>query len=203
MAYRIMKRERLSDGVLDLRAVAPGDIEAIRQWRNAQIDVLRQTSIITPEEQVAYYATHVWPQMEMAEPGQILLAIERNGTLIGYGGLVHISWPNRRGEISFLLDPVLMQDEAGYGDIFYRFLMLVQELAFVDLGFNRLTTETYAHRTFHISIMEKAGLVPEGRLVEHVIIDARPVDSLLHGILARDWRKTRCSASVLSSPAVS
>src|SRR6056297_2367074 len=97
--YRAMPRARISLGGLALRAVEPGDIEAIRQWRNAQMDVLRQTAPISPEGQARYFAAHVWPEKPKPVPNQILLAIERNGDLVGYGGLVHISWSNRRAEL--------------------------------------------------------------------------------------------------------
>lgn len=187
MKYIVMNRPALDDGFLSIRAVDPMDIESIRLWRNAQMDVLRQASVITPDGQQAYFAAHVWPQMKLAEPNQILLAIEQNGQLIGYGGLVHISWADRRGEISFLLNPQLTKNEEIYGKIFYHFLELIKELAFKDLKLNRLFTETYAHRNHHISVLEKAGLKCEGRLVEHVMIDAKPVDSLFHGVLAREW----------------
>ncbi|WP_416738934.1 GNAT family N-acetyltransferase [Pseudomonas sp. NFX71] len=103
--YRVMPTPTLSDGVLEVRAVQPADIEAIRQWRNAQMDVLRQTAPISPDQQAHYFAEHVWPQTESLEPTQVLVALERAGVLIGYGGLVHISWVNRRAEVSFCSPP--------------------------------------------------------------------------------------------------
>lgn len=183
-AYSIMPRPKLQDRELTLRAVQPGDIEAIRRWRNDQMDVLRQSAVITPEAQRRYYAEHIWPSKTSLQPPQILLAIDRHDQLIGYGGLVHIAWAYRRAEISFLMDPKFEQDGPLLTEYFTRFLRLLQTLAFEDLSLQRLTTETYAHRARHIQALEAAGYRLEGRLESHVLVEGRPCDALIHGLLA-------------------
>ncbi|MCG5516521.1 MULTISPECIES: GNAT family N-acetyltransferase [unclassified Ectothiorhodospira] len=192
--YRIMPRPRLHDGDLSLRAVGPQDIESIRQWRNAQMDVLRQSAAITPEDQQRYFAEHVWPDMGVLQPQQILLAIERHGQLIGYGGLVHISWPYRRAEISFLLEPHLERDPETLLDHFSRYLLLIQDLAFEDLQLKKLITETYEHRVVHLKGLEAAGHRLEGRLRKHVMVGGQPADALIHGILSHEARSRSPSA---------
>jgi carbamoyl-phosphate synthase large subunit len=182
-----MPRPLLDDGELHLRAVNSTDIEAIRHWRNDQMDVLRQSEPISQEAQVRYFQETIWPDLISLEPKQILLAIERQGELIGYGGLVHISWPYRRAEVSFLLDPKIEQNSEVLYEYFIRYLALIQELAFKDLRLNRLTTETYAQRVVHIGALEAAGHRIEGRLREHVIVNDLPTDSLVHGLLAHEW----------------
>ncbi|MCP1500408.1 RimJ/RimL family protein N-acetyltransferase [Pseudomonas migulae] len=189
--YQVMPNPRLSDGVLDLRAVQPADIEAIRQWRNAQMDVLRQTAPISPEQQERYFVEQVWPQTESLEPSQVLVTLERAGVLIGYGGLVHISWPNRRAEVSFLLTPELEKNSDELIALFSRFLDLMKQLAFGDLGLRRLCTETFEHRTRHIATLEASGFRCEGRLREHVLVDGRPMDSFAHGLLACEWKSAQ------------
>ena len=187
--YLVMPRPRLEDGVLALRAVTPDDIESIRQWRNAQMDVLRQSAFITPEAQKRYFAEYIWPDKSFLQPRQILLAIERHRELIGYGGLVHISWGDQRAEISFLLAPLIESDSQVRAVLFSRFLRLVQALAFEDLKLSRLWTETFAHRADHLRTLEAAGFRFEGRLRAHTIICGRPTDSLLHGLLANEWKE--------------
>ena len=186
--FRAWPRSRRSDGLLALRAIEPKDIESIRQWRNAQMDVLRQTAPITPEAQREYFAKHIWPQKALVHPTQILFALEREGSLIGYGGLVHISWPNRRGEISFLLSPELEAAPETRADLFLRYLRLVQKIAFADLRLGRLVTETFEHRKAHIATLEAAGMRPEGRLRHHVLVNGEPTDSLMHGMLLEEWK---------------
>jgi RimJ/RimL family protein N-acetyltransferase len=188
--YACMPRAELADGALAVRAVQPGDIESIRRWRNAQLEILRQAAPIEPDEQVAYYARAIWPDKARATPANLLLAYLRDGRLIGYGGLVHIAWPHRRAEVSFLLDPELERDVAARAALFAGFLGLVKRLGFDDLGLARLYTETFdvASRVGHARTLEAVGFRLEGRLRGHVRIDGDQVDSLMHGCLAGDPR---------------
>jgi RimJ/RimL family protein N-acetyltransferase len=184
-AYACMPRPRIASGRMSIRAVQPGHVESIRRWRNAQMDVLRQSEAIGEERQRAYYAAHVWPAMAETRPANVLLIYEEDGEPVGYGGLVHIAWEHLRAEISFLLDPALTGDGAAYRRYFSAFLGLIAELGFRDLGLNRLFVETYAMRTAHIAILEEAGFAREGVMREHVMIDGRPCDSLIHARLGK------------------
>lgn len=182
--YRCMPRPRLQEGDLSVEAVRPADIEPIRRWRNAQLKVLRQLAPISRDEQAAYYRKHVWPQMRSPSPANILLAFLESGKRIGYGGLVHIAWSHRRAEVSFLLKAELAGTPAECARYFPAFLSLMKALAFGDLRLNRLSTETYAIRERHIAALEQAGFRREGVLKEHVWIDNRPIDAILHGCLS-------------------
>lgn len=185
-SYVCLPRPLIHLGDYSVRSVQPEDIEDIRNWRNAQLDVLRQRHILTPADQKAYYADHIWPAMVEAEPANILVALLRRGERIGYGGLVHIAWPHRRAEVSFLVDPQIAQDAPSYTEAFDAFFALIKTLAFDDLRFNRLTSETYASRTAHIAQLESVGFQLEGRLRRHVLIKGEYIDSLLHGCVTTD-----------------
>jgi len=185
-AYACMPHPRLEAGGLWVAAVQPDDIQAIRGWRNAQMEVLRQSRPISPAQQEAYFAERIWPSLGAAQPSEILLSYRDGERLIGYGGLVHIAWEHRRAEVSFLLDPVFLSPPESYGRYFGVFLGLMQRLAFADLGLERLFTETYALRTHHIAVLETAGFRREGVLRRQVRIAGRAVDSLIHGCLKDD-----------------
>ena len=185
--YRVMsQRPVLGDGSVVVRAVEPEHIEAIRCWRNAQIDVLRQTRAITAEEQIAYFERVVWPDKGSDRPSNILLGLFEKGRIIGYGGLVHIAWDYARAEVSFLLDTEIAQDDAVVSALFATWLRQMQSLAFDDLGLSRLTTETYAMRTLHLRVLDDAGFQREGLLREHVRVGRRPMNAVVHGCLASD-----------------
>ena len=181
--YFCMPHPVLVDGRWAVQAVEPFHIEAIRTWRNAQIEVLRQAVKIGPAEQVKYYTDHVWPEKARTHPSNVLLIYLQDTVPIGYGGLVHIAWEHRRAEVSFLLDLKFETDEDARADLFLRFLALMQRLAFDDLGLERLFTETYATRSRHVRTLEDAGFVREGSLRGHVQIDGVAVDSVIHGSL--------------------
>jgi len=146
--------------------------------------VLRQTEPITERQQTEYFSQHIWPTMTLRQPPNILMGFLQNDRLIGYGGLVHIAWEHRRAEISFLLDDIRAGDDARYAKDFLGFLYLIRQLAFEDLKFHRLFTETYALRTHHISVLENFGLRLEGVLRDHVHIGGDYVHSLIHGMIA-------------------
>ncbi len=181
--YTCLIRSKISQDDYSVRTVEARDIESIRQWRNAQMDVLRQKNEISQEEQLAYYDQYIWPTLAHAHPKNILLAYFKSDQLIGYGGLVHIEWEDRRGEVSFLLDPVRTYDQEEYKRDFLVFLNLIKSLAFEDLKLQKLYTETFATRAHHISVLEAAGFSLEGRMRQHVIINGQSVDSLIHGCL--------------------
>ena len=63
------------------------------------------------------------------------------------------------------------------------FIRLIKKVLFEDLNFNRIFTETYDIRPHHISILEKNGFQLEGRMREHIQINNKFVDSLIHGFL--------------------
>ena len=164
------------------------DREPIRAWRNAQLEVLRQAASLTAEQQETYFRRVVLPLFEQEQPGQLLFSLLRNGTLVAYGGLVHISWPDGRAEVSFLADPARAADPGIYRDDFEAHLRLLGQVAFEALNFNRLFTETYDIRPAHVAILERAGFQLEGRLRQHVRLAPDTfADSLMHGQLAADY----------------
>ena len=175
-------------GQFSLRSIKDSDIQQIRIWRNLQINVLRQAKLISEPEQIEYFNRFVWPQMQVNYPENILLAFEFNGELVGYGGLVHISWTDLRSEISFLLNPTYTQNDSVYVDYFSGFLGLIKKVAFFELGFNRIFTETFDCRTKHISVLESEGFILEGVMPKHIIVNGEPISSLIHGCIKNDAR---------------
>lgn len=158
-------------------------MESIRLWRNAQIDILRQKHPISPEEQQHYYQNAVLPSFKLDHPSQILFSFIQNNVCVGYGGLVHIDWQAKRGEVSFLINPNLMDQ---YPTLFKKYLQLIRMVAFEDLKFHRIFTETYQSRTEHIAILEAFGFQFEGKMRDHVLKNGSWQDSLMHGLLAKD-----------------
>ena len=168
---------------ITIKTIEPDFIEKIRGWRNTQLDVLRQTNKITKEEQSTYYEKNIWSDMGKT-PKNILFGIFNKKALIGYGGLVNISWRDKRAEISFLIDKTFSHYE--HCEILKKFIKLLKQIAFDGLGVNKLWTETYDQRTYHIQSLEDSGFKLEGILKEHYIIDNAYVNSLIHGFTQKD-----------------
>lgn len=179
--YAAWSKGEVTAGALTLRPIRQADLEPIRLWRNAQLEVLRQAAPLSPNDQQRYWAEVLAPEFGRPQPKQLLVSAIRAGELAAYGGLVHIDWPSARAEVSFLAPPGTDEDRPRYCELFSDFLAALKTLAFDQLGFHRLFTETYDLRPHHVAVLEAAGFAPEGRMVDHVRIGGRFVDSLLHG----------------------
>lgn len=165
-----------------LRPLRWEDREPIRQWRNDQIEVLRQDRPLSASDQDRYYRDVIAPQMAADRPPQVLVAMTEDDSLIGYGGIVHLAWSDRRGEVSFLTDTARL-DETTFTADWRAYLDLLLPLARRVLNLHKLTTETYEVRTTLIPILEQHGFVLEGTLREHHLLDGQWVTSLAHGLL--------------------
>jgi RimJ/RimL family protein N-acetyltransferase len=170
-----------ADGRYQLRPIHWDDRDAIREWRNAQIDVLRQLNPLSASEQDDYFSNIVRPQLTQEQPAQILFAFLEDSQLVGYGGFVHIVWSDQRAEVSFLTDIKRSEQNVFAGD-WSEYLNLLVQLA-QKVGFNKLTTETYSIRPELIEILENFGFTQEGLLRDHHLINGLPVDSFAHAYL--------------------
>jgi hypothetical protein len=127
-----------------------------------------------------YFARNVFNQFTRPEPNQILFGIIRKDILLGYGGLVHLNWVESQGEISFLLNPLISENSDRYEEVFLSFLQVIEYVAFDELKFDRITTETYGFRTKHIQILEKFGMRQKEVLYNRIMLNNHYFDSILH-----------------------
>ncbi len=183
MKYKVLSASEYLHKSLKLTAIDSKYIQLIREWRNSQISILRQNQFISEEQQNIYFLNKVFPLFDSSNPEQILFNIFYEGKFIGYGGIVHISYDNKTGEISFLLNPSIEPDEF-YESVFHDFLVLMDKVAFIEMGLNKLYTETFSSRSEHISMLENAGYIREGVRQSHLIINNHVADIYLHGRFA-------------------
>ncbi|MBI5403285.1 MAG: GNAT family N-acetyltransferase [Ignavibacteriae bacterium] len=181
--YRCLNTNNFEYGDYKITPVRKKDILKIKDWRNSQIDILRQKEYLTNKKQKEYFGKIIFPDFASEYPGQIIFSFLLNGKLIGYGGLVHINWEDRRAELSFLLEPDRLKDRMQYRKDFTAFLKLMKHVAYLELNFNRLYTETFDIRKHHISVLVANRFYPEGRMKKHVLIKNKFIDSLIHGNL--------------------
>jgi RimJ/RimL family protein N-acetyltransferase len=183
MNYQPLKKTTFTQSPYSLVPLRKEDILAIKNWRNEQMTILRQSKPLDDEMQMKYYQEVIMPSFQEKQPQQILFSFLLRENCIGYGGLTHIDWISQRAEVSFLLDPVRIKDSNSYQNEFSVFLSLLKNVAFDDLKFNRLFTETFDLRPCHIETLGKNGFAFEGRLREHNKIENQFVDSLIHACL--------------------
>ena len=188
MHYLCLKEPVYREGAYSLTSIREKDILKIMDWRNEQLNILRQNEKLTKEKQIKYFQEVIRPSFQEKHPIQILFSFLLDEELIGYGGLTHIDWTSLRSEVSFLLK-TNRTDQDKYKQEFSIFLSLLKRIAFNDLQLNRLYTETFDIRSTHLETILKNGFVLEGRLREHVKIEEVYVDSLIHGFLRSSFHE--------------
>lgn len=183
--YRCLNQQEWHEADYSLVPLREADIFLIKNWRNAQIDVLRQKRALTDDDQRSYYQKVIQPLFDQEQPNQLLFSLLYKNECIGYGGLVYVSWEDRRAEVSFLVDDQRAAQPAVYRQDFLHYLTLIKRVALQGIHFHRIFTETFDIRDFHISILEESGFVVEGRMRDHVCIQGEFKDSLIHGFLLK------------------
>jgi RimJ/RimL family protein N-acetyltransferase len=164
-----------------LKPIRWEDRESIRQWRNAQLEVLRQIEPLSQLQQDEYFTNIVQPQFAEEFPAQLMFAFLKGTELVGYGALVHIHWGDHRAEVSFLTSPD-RQDPASFQSDWSDYLSLLTPIA-RNLGLHKLTTETYALRHALMLILEANGFIEEGVLREHHFVNEEFTNSHVHGLI--------------------
>lgn len=163
-------------------------LSRLKEWRNLQIRVLRQTKPLTDYDQ------EKWFQQLSEDAHQAIFAIMipdevREGMkLVGYCGITPIDYENRRGELSFLVDPDRASDEELYRKDFLSVLSMLCMYGFEELNLNKIYHETFSFREKHIAILEEFGFHLDGILREHHFTSGQCYDSLIHSILLSEWK---------------
>lgn len=190
--YKCLRYYTLSDdNGYFMRHVMLRDMFNIMDIRNNQMNVLRQNKPIEEWEQVEYFRNNVEMDKLRDEPNDILFSFLHKGTFIGYGGLVHINWHNKRAEVSFLSDPQRI-DKRLYEKDFSSFLSFIKQIAFEDLKLNKIWTETFLFRKQHVEILWKNGFLEEGILEQHNYKEPDGfIDSYIHGCLRSDYNGSK------------
>jgi len=167
-----------SNNRYQLRPIHWNDRNAIREWRNAQMDVLRQQDPLSAKDQDKYFSNLVLSQLGEEQPEQILLGFLDDSQLVGYGGFVHIRWSERSAEVSFLTNLDRLEKKA-FSQDWMTYLNLLVQLA-RRIGIQKLTTETYSIRTELIDILENFGFTQVQIMRDHHLINGESVDSICH-----------------------
>ena len=160
----------------------------IKNWRNAQMEILRQSKPLTDYDQ------EKWFQQIREDKNQSLFSIiaknEKNKKMkfIGYCGITYIDYKNRRGALSFIVDTKRALNKEIYKRDFMAVLNMICHYGFEELNLNKIFTETFSFRKNHISILEEFGFHFDGILREHHFAHGRYYDSIIHSLLANEWR---------------
>jgi len=183
--YKCLSNTEWSSNEYKLVPIRTEDKYEILNWRNSQIEILRQKEEISKEQQDFYFANVVEKLFEEELPKQLLFSFLQNDFLIGYGGLVHMDWNSRNAEISFLTETERNSDDFLFTKDFKNYLKLISELAFIELNFYKLHTTVYdvSQRIKYIEVIKQVGFLLEGHLKKHVLINNQLKDVFIYSKL--------------------
>ena len=153
---------------------------SIMKWRNEQIYHLRQVRPLTEDDQQRYFDNVVSKLYDNPKPDQILFSYMEKGVCIGYGGLVHINWSDRNGEISFIMDTQLEKEH--FAEHWSNYLAMLKAVAFEDLGLHKIYTYAFDLRPHLYTMLEANGYKREATLKEHCLFNGEYKDVVLHSL---------------------
>jgi RimJ/RimL family protein N-acetyltransferase len=114
----------------------------------------------------------------------VVLAIERDGELIGHASLV--VGEHRQGEVGFILHP----DHQGRGYATEAAEAML-ELAFETYDLHRVVGRLEPRNTASASVLERLGMRKEAHLIENEWVKGEWQSEAIYAILAREWREAR------------
>lgn len=152
----------------------------IMQWRNEQIDILRQKEILTEEKQDNYFREVIAKLFDEKKPTQLIFSLLLNNQLIGYGGLVHIDWNKRTAEISFLNKTERANDLKKFAQDWIAFLDMIEKVAFKNANLYSINTYAYNLRPYLYPILESAGFIKDENKKRSLIDTDKYSDIVIH-----------------------
>lgn len=176
--YKVLTKQIFSVGEYSIVPLRMSDRYTIMKFRNEQIYHLRQSAPLTQEDQENYFNNVISKLFEQEQPNQILFSYLKNGICIGYGGLVHINWRDKNAEISFIIDIKL--EGISFEHHWTNYLKLIEEVAFNELKFRKIYTFAFDLRPKLYNVLEEKGFQKEARLKDHVLIDEKFIDVVIH-----------------------
>jgi RimJ/RimL family protein N-acetyltransferase len=117
------------------------------------------------------------------KPDQILFSVLEKDTLIGYGGLVHIDWDSRNGEISLITDTARGGDQFRLDWVAY--LILLKQVA-DELRFEKIFTYGYDVRPLLFQALKESSFEQEARLKNHILIKGELRDVMIHSLFLQE-----------------
>jgi RimJ/RimL family protein N-acetyltransferase len=176
--YIILDKKKYTEEGYSLVPIRWEDRYKIMQWRNDQMYHLRQQTILTKLDQDKYFNDVISFLFDQESPKQLLFSFLKDGECIGYGGLVHLDWDKKTAEISFLINTSL--EKTYFKKLWSLFLIMIEKIAFKDLGFLKIYTFSYDLRPQLYELLAAQEYLEVKRLVKEKLVDNQWVDGLFH-----------------------
>lgn len=176
--YECLNKQIFTNGQFKIVPIRSIDRFEILKWRNEQEYHLRQKGKLSIDQQNSYFQNTVSTLFLENEPNQILFSFLKNDICVGYGGLVHINWTDKHAEISFIMNTEL--EKTNFANYWNVFLKLIDELAFEELNFHKISTFAFDLRPKLYPILEIFGFKKEAELKNHILFNNEYKNVIIH-----------------------
>jgi diamine N-acetyltransferase len=167
---------------IDLRPLTIADAKVTLGWRRGQRARLLNAGSATVEEQVR------WIERRPDSEFNFVIQLSGSGRPIGMLSLVDVDLVHRRGETARFL---IGDEEAAQGvPAAIEAMKLLYQLAFDELGLERVWGTVVATNTLMVKWQKFLGMKEEGRLRQHLFLDGTFHDAVVLGLLAEEYRTT-------------
>ncbi|WP_434599029.1 GNAT family N-acetyltransferase [Streptomyces sp. A5-4] len=169
---------------LALRELTVGDVDAIHAIYGSELATEHLSFTPRTHDQVRDIVTRsiasatAEPRTEYA----LALAERDDGEVLGFARLAMDPHQQRAATMGFALNPSTWGD--GYG---LECVQLLLGLAFEELGLHRVWGARSPRNAASAQTMNKAGMVEEGRIREHICKGGQWRDSIVHSVLETEW----------------
>jgi RimJ/RimL family protein N-acetyltransferase len=178
--YKNINSDSFNNGIYSLVPIRDEDKYDIMNWRNNQLDILRQETVLLIEQQEIYFKTVVDKLFDVENPKQLLFSFLENNKLIGYGGLVHIDWETKTAEVSFLSETSRNKNADMFISDWVNYLAILKKIATDYLNFKSIYTYAYDLRPNLYIALQESGFTEIKRHKNHIQIENKKVDVVIH-----------------------
>ena len=133
--------------------------------------------------QTRAYIRYLLRQYRSCAPGTFVIALRETGKVIGTIGFMWVQQENRSAEVGYSLSRAYWNR-----GIMTEALQAVLQFGFETLNLNRIEAQHESDNPASGRVMEKAGMIHEGRLRQRVYNKGRYADVELYAILRQDLR---------------
>jgi len=175
---------RLATARLDLRPLEAADTDAVFAMRSNPVIQRYGSHPAWTERQTAVdYIERNIRAMAAGTDAQFAIVRRADAVVVGTCTLYRLDAQSRLAQVGY----VLRVSEWGQGYAAEAVTRML-DWGFDQLALNRVEADIDPRNTPSIRAMERLGFTLEGHLRERWIVGGEVCDSLIYGLLARDWR---------------